>query len=101
MHDDYSEHYTPPHFVKENDDFCCPSNIGIDLPTKPVAYVSGTKVKVKAKFESLCQETYWMSGKVTDGTKTLFYFPAIEIHPGNQGNYEYSRNGSFVPASTK
>ena len=60
--DDSSGEFMAPHFVKNNSGNCSTGNNGTIAESKPVAYVSGTKARVKAIFETNCSTPQYIRG---------------------------------------
>ncbi len=60
--DDSSGEFMAPHFVKDNSGDCSTGNNGTVVESKPVAYVSGTKARVKAIFETNCTTPQYIRG---------------------------------------
>ncbi|HHH54337.1 MAG TPA: hypothetical protein ENK91_11810 [Bacteroidetes bacterium] len=60
--DDSSGEYMAPQFVKDNGGNCSTQSNGTVTKSDPVAYVSGTKARVKAIFETNCSTPQYIRG---------------------------------------
>ncbi len=88
--------YSAPQFVKSHPGGCLNSSGGSIVQDDPVAYVSGTKAKVKAVFETDCTHSYFIRGMgptLKNGNQIIFN--PQQVTPMN-GLVEYSWNDANI-----
>ena len=91
---------TAPHFLKSFPNGCGAGQPEVIEAQKPVAYVSGTKARLRAVFITDCNHAYWLRGQVKSAIgNVLFEFPKEQVTPQN-GEVVYEDNsGNPIPAN--
>ena len=101
--DDSSGNYTAPQLVKSHDNGCENSIGGTIIEQEPVAYVSGTKARVKAVFDTDCTHLYYIRGIGPNISTGQIIFPMQLVQPNNgQAIYNWrDASESFVNNKVK
>jgi hypothetical protein len=91
-----SGNYPSNHFTIDNSSGCSVDDEGTIINQYPVAYVSGTKARAKATFETNCQNPLYIRGIGPSATGGQIQFPSKSITPSN-GTIIYNYEDATTP----